>query len=167
MTFNNEQIKNEEKRPTWDEYFISMAKLASTRSVCYRTKCGSVIVKDNSVVSTGYNSSPRYQKNCQEIGFCYRDKHAIQSGTQLELCRASGSHAESNAITLAAKNGNKIKGATIYIYGHRFICNVCKAIISNAGIARVVHLRNDGKIDEFIPSRDWAIHTIDLEENKT
>ena len=93
-------------------------------------------MKDKSIVSTGYNGVPKYQKNCLQIGFCYRDKHKIPSGTRLETCRAVGSHAESNAVALAARNGHQTNDSTIYVTGHTMICNQCKALIANAGITR-------------------------------
>ncbi|MCX8058442.1 MAG: dCMP deaminase family protein [Spirochaetes bacterium] len=148
-------------RPSWDEYFLSIAKAVSSRSTCFRNKVGAVIVKNKEIVSTGYNGAPTYQKNCLEIGNCYRNVNNIESGTQLERCRAVGSHAESNAVVLAAKNGHSTNGATIYIVGHKMICNQCKAIIANAGIIRVVLQNQDGSIMEFTPEKDWKIHPID------
>lgn len=150
-----------EKRPTWDEYFIQIAETVSKRSTCYRNKVGAVIVKDKEIISTGYNGAPSYQKNCLEIGYCYRDKHNIKSGTSLELCRAVGSHAESNAVVLAAKHGHSTNEATLYIVGHKFICNQCKAIIANSGIKRVIMKTIEGEIKEFFPLEDWKIHPID------
>lgn len=155
-----------EQRPDWDHYFIEIAKVVSTRSTCYRAKCGAVIVKDKYVISTGYNGASRFQKNCQEIGFCYRNKHNIKSGTQLERCRAVGCHSETNAIAMAAKGGHPTSGATMYVYGNTNICNQCRGQIANAGIVRVVYLNNEGKLAEIIPERDWTIHPIDLEKTE-
>lgn len=151
-------------RPTWDEYWLGFAEQASKRSTCFRNKVGAVIVKNKEIISTGYNGAPTYQPNCQEIGYCYREKNHIKSGTNLELCRACGAHGEANAVTLAAKNGHSTRDSTIYIVGHRFICNNCKAVISNAGIIRVVFRTLDGKILEFYPEKDWTIHPIDSNE---
>lgn len=154
-------------RPDWDHYFLNMAKVAASRSACFRNQVGAVIVKNKAVVSTGYNGAPIYQKNCQEIGYCYREKMKIPSGTHIDMCRAVGCHAESNAIALAAKLGHSTDGSTIYIVGHNFICNQCKAQIANSGIIRVILEDKYGKIHEFIPSRDWKIHPIDQKEEKT
>lgn len=152
----------EDARPDWTTYFLNGAQWAGTRSSCLRRKVGAMIVSpDLSVISTGYNGAPKHQRNCLEIGFCYRNKHNIQSGTQIELCRASGSHAESNAIALAAKNGNSLKGCTIYIDGHEFICNQCKAMIANSGITKVIFRTEKGEIKIYIPEKDWKIHPID------
>ena len=116
---------------------------------------------DKAVISTGYNGAPNYQENCLDKGKCYRDEHKIVSGTQLEMCRASGSHAESNAIALAAKNGHSTQGATLYIYGHNMICNMCRGIIANAGIKRVVHLSETQLVVEFNVEQDWNKNVID------
>lgn len=148
-------------RITWDQYFLEMARVASMRSTCFRNKVGAVIVRNHYVVSTGYNGAPHYQPNCGDIGFCYRDKHGILSGTQLENCRAVGSHAESNAVVIAARNGFATEGGTLYLYGHRTVCNQCKAIISNAGIERVLVNDGEGHLQEYIPRRDWTVHPVD------
>ena len=150
-----------EKRPDWDHYFLDVAKVVSTRSVCFRSHCGAVIVKDKHIISTGYNGASRYQKNCQEIGFCYRERNHIKSGTELERCRAVGCHSESNAISLAARHNGGCDGATIYIFGNHYICNQCKGMIANAGIKRVVYEDEHGKIAEIYPEKDWTVHPID------
>ena len=148
-------------RPSWDEYFLDIASVVAERSACLRNHVGAIIVKDKDIVSSGYNGAPQYLHNCREIGFCYRDRNKIESGTQLERCRAVGSHAESNAISLAARNGHSTKDATIYICGHRQVCNQCMAMIANANIKRVVLRTPSGEIKEFIPERDWQVHPID------
>lgn len=150
-------------RPSWDQYFINIAKVVAERSSCLRNKVGAVIARNRDIISTGYNGAPQYQKNCIEIGFCYRDKNGIKSGTQLERCRAVGSHAESNAISLAARNGHSTDNAAIYIVGHNIVCNQCKAQIANANIVRVVQLKTDNTICEYLPKKDWCIHPIDEE----
>lgn len=154
--------ETQHSRPSWDQYFLNIAKEVSTRSVCYRAHCGAVIVKNKVIISTGYNGAPRYQKNCYEIGFCYRNKNQIKSGTQLECCRAVGCHSESNAIALAAKAGNPTDGATIYIYGNTAICAQCRGMIANAGILRVVYMDKDGKITEIDPMLEWGTHPVDM-----
>ncbi len=153
-------LKN--KRPNWDDWFLLFAFITSRRSSCFRHKVGAVIVKEKDVIATGYNGAPAYQNNCLEIGSCYRNDHNIKSNTQLELCRASGSHAESNSIAYASKNGHSILGATMYIYGHFSICNACRGQIANAGIQRVLHFQEDGEIREYHPSA-WSISPIDTD----
>ena len=153
-----------DERPDWDNYFLNFAEVAASRSSCYRNQVGAVIVRDKDIISTGYNGAPRYQKNCLEMGSCYRDVHDIKSGTQLERCRAVGSHAESNAIALAARNGHSTGGTTMYIVGHSVICNQCRAQIANAGIIRVVQKLPIGDIIVYNPSEDWQVHPVDLED---
>ncbi len=150
-------------RPTWEHYFLLLAFIASRRSSCLRKKVGAVLVKDKNVISSGYNGAPAPQVSCMELGECYRDKHNILSGPQLERCRASGSHAESNAIALAAKNGHLTAGSVLYLYGHAYICNMCRGIIANAGISQVIHLRDDGRVNTYTIAEDWATNILDRE----
>ncbi len=157
---NNTNAAEKHGRPSWDEYFLEVARVVSSRSSCFRNKVGAVVVREKAIISTGYNGAPSGQKNCAQIGFCYRNVNAITSGTQLEKCRAVGSHAESNAVVLAARNGNATNGATIFIHGHVKICNQCKAIIANAGIKRVI-LRTPNSVEEYFPADDWIVHPID------
>ncbi len=157
-------MKNDRK--SWDEYFLDIADMVAKRSTCFRNQVGAVIVMDKDIIATGYNGAPTYQRNCLEIGYCYRDRHGIKSGTQLERCRAVGSHAESNAIVLAARNGHSTAGGTIYVVGHTAICNQCMAMIANAKINRVVQRKLDGEVEVLIPSKDWTVHPIDRESNQ-
>jgi dCMP deaminase len=150
------------ERPDWDNYFLNISKVVASRSSCHRNKVGAVIVKDKNILSSGYNGAPTHQRNCLEIRNCYRNENGIKSGTQLEMCRASGSHAESNAICLAAKNGMSVKDATIYIVGHNYICNMCKAMIANSGIKEFVLLSTDGSILQGLVAWEWFNHPIDL-----
>lgn len=152
-------------RPSWKEYFHEMAQVASKRSVCIRSKCGAVIVKDKNIISTGYNGAPAWQPNCQEIGFCYREKHGIESGTNLEKCRACGSHAESNAISLAAKHGNSTKDTIMFVHGNTEICTQCRAMIANAGIIKVYH-RTKKYETRIHDVTKWNVHPLDTEDKK-
>ncbi|NHI91532.1 MAG: cytidine deaminase [Candidatus Lokiarchaeota archaeon] len=156
--------KEEFTRPDWDDVFVDIAIDISRRSACFRNKVGAVIVRDGKyVVSMGYNGAPIHQPNCQEIGFCYREKNKIISGTQLEKCRAVGSHAESNAIAIAARLGQRTEGTTIYVVGHDVICDQCRALIANSGIIRVLHQKSNGIREIFEPAKDWTRHRIDEE----
>lgn len=121
-------------RPTWDEYFMEMAELAKKRSTCLRRNVGAVIVKDKRALATGYNGAPSGVKHCGEIGGCLREQLNVPSGERHELCRAL--HAEQNAIIQAAKTGNSIEGATIYITHQP--CVICAKMLINAGIKRIV-----------------------------
>jgi len=154
-----------EKRPDWDTYFLDIAQVVASRSSCLRRQVGAVIVRNKDIISTGYNGAPANQKSSLEYGFCFRDRNNIPSGTRLELCRAVGSHAESNAIVLAARNGHATAESTMYVTGHQFICNQCKAMIANALIRRVVLLTPDGEVREFFPDSDWTVHPVDMDDH--
>lgn len=122
------------ERPLHDEYFMEMAKLSASRSTCLRRKVGAVIVKDNHVISTGYNGAPRGVSHCEEKG-CLRVLMNVPSGTRHELCR--GVHAEQNAVAQAAYFGISVKDATIYTT--TFPCSLCAKILINSGITNVVY----------------------------
>lgn len=124
---------SETQRPTWDEYFISVAKTISTRSNCVKRKVAAIIVKDKRIISTGYNGTPRGVKNCNEGG-CPRCNSFAQSGTLLEECVCS--HGEENAIVQAAYHGVGLKGSTLYTTFAP--CLLCAKMIINAGIEKVV-----------------------------
>lgn len=123
-------------RISWDEYFMSMAELASKRSTCLRRKVGAVIIKDNQILATGYNGAPKGLPNCCDLGECIRQKMNIPSGERHELCRAV--HAENNAITQCAVNGVSCKGGTIYVTSSP--CIMCLKQIINAGIKKIITL---------------------------
>jgi dCMP deaminase len=121
-------------RPTWDEYFMSIARVVAMRSNCMKRKVAAIIVKDMRVVSTGYNGTPRGAKNCNEGG-CPRCNSMAASGTALDECLCC--HGEENAITQAAYHGTSLKGATLY---STFApCLLCTKMIINSGIAEVVY----------------------------
>lgn len=121
------------KRPTWDEYFMSIAEVVAKRSNCAKRRVAAVIVKDARIVSTGYNGTPRGTTNCNEGG-CPRCLSLVPTGTDLGECVCS--HAEENSITQAAYHGVALKGATIY---STFMpCIMCTKMIINAGISEVV-----------------------------
>lgn len=120
-------------RPTWDEYFMDIAELVKERSTCLRRKVGAVIVKDNRILTTGYNGVPPKMKHCEESG-CLRTELNIPSGQRHELCRAL--HAEQNAVIQAAKNGIEIDGSTIYVTAQP--CIICAKILIASGIKRIV-----------------------------
>lgn len=130
---NIQSTHNSTQRPGWDEYFMRIAELVSTRSTCVRRSVGAVLVKEKRVLATGYNGAPSGITHCDEIG-CLREKMKIPSGERHELCR--GLHAEQNAIIQAARYGISIKGSILYITCHP--CSVCAKMIINAGIDEVI-----------------------------
>jgi dCMP deaminase len=121
-------------RPTWDEYFLMLAKLAATRSTCLAFPVGAVIVKNRQVVATGYNGPPSGSVHCTTQGYCYPG---------LERCDASKAmpsraiHAEANAIAQAAKHGIRTDGAKIYVTLEP--CLFCLKSIMSAGIVEVIY----------------------------
>ena len=130
-------------RKSWDEYFMEIAEIVKTRSTCLRRQVGAVIVKDNRIITTGYNGAPSGLRHCTDIGGCERERLHIPSGQRHELCRAL--HAEQNAIIQAAKLGVSIDGATLYCTHQP--CVICAKMIVNSGISRVVY--GEGYPDEF------------------
>lgn len=139
-------------RPSWEEYFIEIAKVVSSRSTCLRRRYGAVIVRDNVIVSTGYNGAPRGSVNCVDRGNCRRKELNVPAGERYELCEAV--HAEQNAVI----NGSpeRMKEAAIYIAGFEedktFAdgkpCLLCRRMIQNAMIKEVVYLKKDGSIEK-------------------
>ncbi len=125
------------ERPHYDTYFMNMAFMVATRSTCFRRNVGAVIVKDQRILSTGYNGAPRQVRNCLQLGFCIRMERNVPSGEQHEICR--GAHAEQNAIANAAYSGVAIKGATIYITENP--CSICTKMLMNCGIKKIVFVR--------------------------
>ena len=122
-------------RPDWRTYFLDFARLARSRATCLRRQVGAVIVKDNMVLTTGYNGAPRGLKHASEVG-CLRDQLKVPSGQRHELCR--GLHAEQNAILQAARHGIRIEGAELFCT--TFPCSICIKMIPNAGLTRVFYL---------------------------
>ena len=125
------------KRPSWDQYFINIAKVASSRSNCLRRHVGAVIVKDHRIISTGYNGTPRGVKNCNEGG-CARCASDTPSGENLGECICC--HAEENAIVQAAYHGVSVKDSIIYTT--YCPCLLCSKMIINAGIKEVIFLES-------------------------
>ncbi len=120
-------------RPDWDEYFIKIAELISSRSTCLRRHVGAILVKEKRILATGYNGAPSGLPHCEKTG-CLREKMGIPSGEKHELCR--GLHAEQNVIIQAAYHGISIRESILYITCHP--CSVCSKMIINAGIVEVV-----------------------------
>jgi len=122
------------ERPSWDEYFMSIARVVASRSNCIKRKVGSVIALDRRIISTGYNGTPRGIRNCNEGG-CPRCAGAAEAGTRLDECLCS--HAEENAITQSAYHGVSVRGGTVYT---TFCpCLICSKMIINAGLSEVVY----------------------------
>lgn len=120
------------QRPNWHQYFMKMAYLVSERSTCLRRKVGAIVVRNNQVISTGYNGAPKHLQHCRATG-CLRKNMKIESGQRHELCR--GVHAEQNAIIQAAVNGTSLKQAELYCTHQP--CSICSKMIINAEIDQI------------------------------
>jgi dCMP deaminase len=145
----------EPKRPrvSWDEYFMNIAREVSTRSTCDRKFVGAVIVRDKSILATGYNGSIRGLPHCDEDGHLMEDGHCVRTV-----------HAEANAIVQAARNGVRIEASTIYVTASP--CWGCFRLIANGGISRVVfgEFYRDPKI--FDVAQRLAIELVDMSRKK-
>lgn len=129
-------------------YYLDIAQTVSQRSTCLRRRFGAIIVKNDVIVSTGYNGAPRGRQNCNDIGTCMRDKLGIPRGERYELCRSI--HAEANAIISASRE--QMLGSTLYlcctdpntgdVIGGMNCCMMCKRQVINAGISKVI-IRNN------------------------
>lgn len=128
------ELSKKNSRPSWDEYFMGIAKVVALRSNCIKRKVAAVIVKDKRIISTGYNGTPRGIQNCDEGG-CPRCNAFGDSGANLEECLCS--HAEENAIVQSAYHAVGIKGATLYTTFSP--CLMCTKMIINSGIKEVVY----------------------------
>jgi dCMP deaminase len=124
----------DDQRPTWDEYFLMLAKLAATRSTCLAFPVGAVIVKNKQVVATGYNGSPSGSAHCTTQGYCYPGLSSCDASKTLP---SRAVHAEANAIAQAAKHGISTDGASIYVTLEP--CLSCLKLIISAGIKEVFY----------------------------
>ena len=118
-----------------EDYYLDIADAVLNRSTCMRRKYGAIIVRNDEILSTGYNGAPRGRRNCTDVGMCMRETLGIPSGERYELCRSV--HAEANAITKVAKSANNCDGSTLYITAAP--CIECSKLIIQAGIKRVVY----------------------------
>jgi len=143
-----------DSRPSWDAYFMDIARLVACRSTCLRRAVGAVIVKDKRILSTGYNGAPSGIAHCAETG-CLRRQLKVPSGERHELCR--GIHAEQNAIIQAAYHGVSIQGATLYCTN--LPCCICAKMIINAGIRTIVYLSGyaDAMSEEMLNQAGVAV----------
>jgi dCMP deaminase len=152
-----------ENRPSWDEYFLMMAKLAATRSTCLAFPVGAVIVKDRQVLATGYNGSPSGSVHCTAQGYCYPGLISCDSSSSLP---SRAVHAEANAIAQAAKHGISTQGASIYVTLEP--CLSCLKLVISAGISDVFYetdFNSGNKVsvrDSFVVEGLVKLKKIDL-----
>ena len=150
-----------DNRTNKQNYYLDIADAVLERSTCLRRKYGAIIVRNDEIISTGYNGAPRGRRNCTDLKYCTRDAMHIPSGQRYELCRSV--HAEANAIISAARRD--MIGATIYLVGRdartnellhdAMSCTMCKRQIINAGIEKIV-IRVSKTEYRTIPISDWV-----------
>ena len=143
-----------------ENYYLDIADAVLKRSTCLRRCYGAIIVKNDEILSTGYNGAPRGRKNCTDLGRCTREELRVPSGERYELCRSV--HAEANAIISAARSD--IIGGTLYLVGRdaktgallpeATSCSMCRRFIINAGIERVVIRRTKTEY-AVVHVEDW------------
>lgn len=151
-------------------YYLDIAETVLERGTCLRRNFGAIIVNHDSIISTGYTGAPRGRKNCCDLGFCRREQLGIPRGERYELCRSV--HAEANAI-IAAERSQMI-GSTLYLVGRDMksgelvenasSCAMCKRLIINAGIERVV-IRNTPTEYKIILVSDWVKNDDSLDDS--
>ena len=148
---NEEATLKKAERPSKENYYLGIAKAVSERSTCLRRQYGAVIVKHDRIVSTGYNGSPRGEENCCDKGYCHREAMNLPHGKCYDSsCPAV--HAENNAIIQA--NPQDLKDSVLYLYGSENgnpiesePCEMCKRIIKNAGISKVI---GSSRMSEYV-----------------
>src|SRR5512137_2517397 len=150
-------------RPEKDQYYLDIARVVATRSTCLKVLIGAIIVKEDQIIATGYVGAPRHTRSSLDHGFCLRRKLNIPSGTQYELCRSV--HAEQNAIINAARAGVSLLGGDMFIFGEdresaqtvfAFPCFICKKMLINAGLNRIVVSRPGAERYQIFRVDDWA-----------
>lgn len=152
-------------------YYLDIAETVTERATCIRRKWGAVIVKNDEIISTGYNGAPRGRKNCTDVGTCIREKLQVPRGERYELCRSV--HAEQNAIISASRRD--MIGATLYIVGvdpktNEYVeksmpCALCKREIINSGLEKVV-IRDTKTEYREIPVQEFIDNDESLEGSK-
>lgn len=151
-------------------YYLDIAETVLERGTCMRRNYGSIIVKNDEIISTGYTGAPRGRKNCIDLGICIREKLNVPRGTHYELCRSV--HSEANAIISASRRD--MIGATLYLVGKdaktgEFVkdansCAMCKRLILNAGINRVI-IRDTKDDFREIDVNEWIENDDSLDES--
>ncbi|AIY81603.1 cytidine deaminase [Clostridium botulinum] len=160
------------ERTIKENYYLDIAETVLERGTCLRRNYGSIIVKNDEIISTGYTGAPRGRKNCIDINSCIREKLQVPRGTHYELCRSV--HSEANAIISASRRD--MIGATLYLVGRdvktrEYVenansCSMCKRLIINAGISYVV-IRKDKENYLKIDVEDWIKNDdlLNIDEN--
>ena len=143
-----------------ENYYLDIAETVLERATCLRRVYGAIIVKNDEIISTGYNGAPRGRANCVDMGYCSREAMKVPRGERYELCRSV--HAEANAIISASRRD--MVGGTIYLVGRdaragelladATSCLMCRRMVINAGLEKVVIRRTETEF-EVVPVADW------------
>lgn len=157
------------ERVSKHNYYLDIAETVLERATCMRRIYGAIIVKNDEIISTGYNGAPRGRKNCVDMGFCTREQLKVPRGERYELCRSV--HAEANAIISAARRDTV--GSTLYLVGCDYrsgellhdatSCAMCRRMIINAGIKEVITRRTKEEFD-IMPVQRWIDEDDSLPE---
>ena len=152
-----------------ENYYLDIAETVLERSTCLRRQYGAIIVRNDEIVATGYNGAPRGRKNCSDLGYCVREQMRVPRGERYELCRSV--HAEQNAIINASRS--EMLGATLYLGGLEnrtggYVeaaapCSLCKRMIINAGIERVIVRDTRDTYRTFEVDEEWVAHDDSIE----
>ena len=144
-----------------ENYYLNIAQTVLERATCLRRVYGAIIVKNDEIISTGYNGSPRGRKNCVDMGFCTREAMQVPRGERYELCRSV--HAEANAIISAARRD--MVGGTLYLVGRNAqtgellhdatSCAMCRRMVINAGLSKVI-IRTTASEFSVVDVQDWV-----------
>ena len=148
------------ERISKENYYLDIAETVLERATCLRRVYGAIIVTNDEIISTGYNGAPRGRANCSELGYCSREALQVPRGQRYELCRSV--HAEANAIISASRRD--MAGGTLYLVGRdaqtgellgdATSCAMCRRMVINAGLARVVIRRTKTEFD-VVNVSDW------------
>ena len=154
-----------------ENYYLDIAQTVLERATCLRRVYGAIIVKNDEIISTGYNGAPRGRAHCSDLGYCSREAMNIPRGQRYELCRSV--HAEANAIISASRRD--MVGGTIYLVGRNAAtgellsdatsCSMCRRLVINSGLERVV-IRKSPTEFEVVNVSDWVAED-DLQTIKT
>ena len=147
-----------------ENYYLDIAETVLERATCLRRVYGAIIVKNDEIISTGYNGAPRGRANCVDMGYCSREAMKVPRGERYELCRSV--HAEANAIISAS--GRDMVGGTIYLVGRdartgklltdATSCPMCRRMVINSGLSRVVIRRTETEFD-VVDVQEWVGRT--------
>ena len=150
-----------EQRISKENYYLNIAETVLERATCLRRVFGAIIVKNDEIISTGYNGAPRGRCNCVDMGFCTREAMKVPRGERYELCRSV--HAEANAIISAARRD--MVGGTLYLVGRNAqtgellhdatSCAMCRRMVINAGLSKVI-IRTTASEFSVVDVQDWV-----------